>query len=1107
MNKKLLIGATLYTLFVVYGSLVPLDYRPMPFDVALEKFRNIRYLNLGIESRADWVANILLYIPLAYFWAAGFGGQFREYTRLLVAVPVLLFCWTLAVSVEFAQLFFPPRTVSINDLIAEAMGSAMGVGLWLFSGDYFRRLSRHLSLGNFLSIKAAIIFYIAIYFALSFFPFDFVISHQEFDTRLASGNHSLFMSIDTCRADGIRCVVKLGAEIVVLIPLGILLCLLPYISHPKLVCILTGFFIGLFVEIGQLFLASGVAQGISVLTRMTGLGVGAVVFAFFSKHDKDYWIACLKPTVLTLLPLHVFLVAALNGWTGGNWIGLEKALEKLDTVQFLPFYYFYYTTESLAMVSLLSNIGMYFPIGLAFWLWNYADSKPERVHWCLVGLSAAVFATLIETGKLFLAPKHPDPTDVLIAFASAALVYELLNHAMRWFSNGKIKQGRGLSIAEAFHDHENSISEDDPIRSSATVKPEEIDKRWRVLSGILALIIGWALLNYPIGAPLLSALLIAYGVLLFRYPHAWLFVLPAMLPVLDFAPWTGRFFFDEFDLVVMTTLAVYYWQKSSIRLTRQFSGTVKLCLGMFALIYLISLYRGLFPLQDIDINAFSNYYSYYNSLRVGKGVIWAFFLFHLLKQTLQQYPKAKQYFGYGALLGLIGVISVSIWERFLFSGLFNFESDYRITAMFSTMHTGGGHIDAYLVLALPFIAMLFLYAPRRLIGGMAGFGIFAAGLYVLMVTFSRGPYLAFAIALIVFLISLVFAVNAKHLRTNRKSIPLLSVVLLVPVMVIPVFQGGFIQERFKRIDQDLDVRLQHWQAILDMRDEDVMTTLFGMGVGSYPRTYFWWHRGIGMPATYTIQNDDGNRYLRLGAGGALYLDQQVAIEPDTKYRLSADLRTDSGQGEVTFPICEKSLLYSFRCVWSTLRINSEPGTWSRTEEILNTKYVGSSLGKTVGELSRRPVKLGVYNNSQGNVIDIDNISLIDSNNKNLLSNGDFSEGMDYWFFTIDNHQALNIDNFWVHLLFDLGWFGTTAFIILLIYACYRQLKALSKGDYYAAILLSSFSGFVVVGTVGSPFEAPRLSLLFFLIVFFALSENKKLPLRKRTPEFVKSSLS
>ena len=262
-----------------------------------------------------------------------------------------------------------------------------------------------------------------------------------------------------------------------------------------------------------------------------------------------------------------------------------------------------------------------------------------------------------------------------------------------------------------------------------------------------------------------------------------------------------------------------------------------------------------------------------------------------------------------------------------------------------------------------------------------------------------------------------------------------------------------------------------------------------------------------MPATYTIQNDDGNRYLRLGSGGSLYLDQQVAIEPDTEYRLSADLRTESGRGEITLPICEKSLLYSFRCVWSTLQIDSAPGTWSRAERILNTKYVGSSLGKTAGQLSRRPVKLGVYNNSQGNVIDIDNISLTDSSDKNLLRNGDFSEGTDYWFFTIDNHQALNIDNFWVHLLFDLGWLGAASFMILLIYVCYRQIKALRKGDYYAAILLASVTGFVIVGTVGSPFESPRLSLLFFLIVFFALSENKKVPLRKRRQKFVKSALS
>ena len=57
-----------YLCFVVYGSLVPLDYVPVPWDEAAERFRNIPFLQLGIGSRADWVANLLLFIPLTFFW-------------------------------------------------------------------------------------------------------------------------------------------------------------------------------------------------------------------------------------------------------------------------------------------------------------------------------------------------------------------------------------------------------------------------------------------------------------------------------------------------------------------------------------------------------------------------------------------------------------------------------------------------------------------------------------------------------------------------------------------------------------------------------------------------------------------------------------------------------------------------------------------------------------------------------------------------------------------------------------------------------------------------------------------------------------------------------
>ena len=38
-------------------------------------------------------------------------------------------------ALEFTQLWFPPRTVSQNDVVAETLGAALGVVLWLAVGQ------------------------------------------------------------------------------------------------------------------------------------------------------------------------------------------------------------------------------------------------------------------------------------------------------------------------------------------------------------------------------------------------------------------------------------------------------------------------------------------------------------------------------------------------------------------------------------------------------------------------------------------------------------------------------------------------------------------------------------------------------------------------------------------------------------------------------------------------------------------------------------------------------------------------------------------------------------------------------------------------------------
>ena len=79
-RSLLWLAALAYTAFVIYGSLVPLDFHALPWDEAVARFGAIPFLKLGIGSRADWVANLLLFIPLTFLWmgalSAG-GGRLR----------------------------------------------------------------------------------------------------------------------------------------------------------------------------------------------------------------------------------------------------------------------------------------------------------------------------------------------------------------------------------------------------------------------------------------------------------------------------------------------------------------------------------------------------------------------------------------------------------------------------------------------------------------------------------------------------------------------------------------------------------------------------------------------------------------------------------------------------------------------------------------------------------------------------------------------------------------------------------------------------------------------------------------------------------------------
>ena len=264
---------------MVYGSLVPLVWRPRPLGAAWRAFLNTPYLTLDAGSRADWVANILLYIPLAYLLSAAFAAGGRSGVgRMLRIGAVFVVCAALAVGVEFTQLFFPPRTVSLNDIAAEFIGSGLGIGMWLLWGGAVERLWTEMARGGTPAIRAAVVVYVLAYLAFGLFPYDFLVSAQEFAQKFAGGGHGLIVASGTCeRLSG--CAGKLIAETVAVVPLGVLLSMAlgKGARHVYRTAALSGLALGLTLEVAQLFLASGISEGVALLTRAVGHVAGCRV--------------------------------------------------------------------------------------------------------------------------------------------------------------------------------------------------------------------------------------------------------------------------------------------------------------------------------------------------------------------------------------------------------------------------------------------------------------------------------------------------------------------------------------------------------------------------------------------------------------------------------------------------------------------------------------------------------------------------------------------------------------------------------------------------------------------------------------------------------------
>lgn len=432
--------ALAYLVFVIYGSLVPLRLVPIPLDQAFTKFKEIPFLDLGIGSRADWVANLLLFIPLSMLWGQILLSRQNSKTRRVIRFLLIVTFAALACSIEFIQIFFPQRTVSQNDIIAESLGGILGLVAQAFWGNRLQDLIGSLwSKENQASrLKRMLHAYLLGLLVFNILPLDLTISPVEIYHKWAEGKVVLF-PFGGLKGSLFENLYETLTDIIIWIPPGILWMLTQRQSLTRVA--FYGLSAGLTIEAAQLFVYSRVSDVTDIVLASVGAALGGLAARTISQRRMS--APQLKPSFW--LSLWIVWLICIFGifWFPFDFRTSNLSLsESLSAIARVPFTTYYYGTEFHAVNEFLRKIGFFLPGGL---LWALIISSTQKntaktpltvTGLLLIGLTAF----LIEIGQVFLPQKTADITDVFLEFSGGLLGLFVTQWILSGQRNGETEQ-------------------------------------------------------------------------------------------------------------------------------------------------------------------------------------------------------------------------------------------------------------------------------------------------------------------------------------------------------------------------------------------------------------------------------------------------------------------------------------------------------------------------------------------------------------------------------------------------------------------------------------------------------------------------------------------
>jgi VanZ family protein len=340
-TNPIVVLLVLWGSFIVYGTLLPFRFTASLEHVAAG-IQGIWANPWPTMSRADFVSNVLLFMPWGFLLAAWQAE--RGATYLAAAIFALLTGLLLSAGVETAQLFAPSRTTSLHDLLSNATGSMLGalVG-WPFAGRVWPRLAKRVrQLAAERPLMACAMAVAAGLTITALSPFD--VSIQASDLKAAIKNARLFPFGPTL--GGSEAPVKpwfWAVELLTWTLAGALFALATREAGRRgiqaILCVaIAGGSLCLVTELLQIVVPSRQIDMSTVVVALAGSTAGAALVVRAGSLDARHWIA---PA------LYVWgALAILTYWTPPNFAWPATAF--FGPERLVPFWSYYVRTDAAA---------------------------------------------------------------------------------------------------------------------------------------------------------------------------------------------------------------------------------------------------------------------------------------------------------------------------------------------------------------------------------------------------------------------------------------------------------------------------------------------------------------------------------------------------------------------------------------------------------------------------------------------------------------------------------------------------------------------------------------------------------------------------------------